>query len=366
MMMFKVIHFVFAIVLIFSSAAYAKGAGVTPLVERDGEAFVLLGKQRRPGGYAWSSFGGNSLPGEDSARTALRTFKEKTGYTSFPSLRLNDIQRAPFVDHHHPTTGVYREFFLDMRRKSITTTHDIKRNAQRARWELGPNNHIEMEDWGLFKATYLLYAAKTGKTKLPGTNDHLYSPYLTTLKAAASQARIANFIASVRASIASRRPKVIYLPSPRPILVRPVPRPILVRPVPMPILVRPAPMPILVRPAPRPILVRPAPRPILVRPAPMPILVRPAPRPIFIRERAPYWPYVVRPAPRPVFVGEGVPPMHPMYGRPMPRSVFIRESIPPMYPLYGRAGGPAPMILPRRGPHGRPLLVRAIDPRYAD
>ena len=190
-MFYRILSFVFVITFSFSSALYAAGAGVLPIFD---DGTVLVGKEPRSQGYAWSDFGGKQDPNESLPQTAFREFKEETGHYSFPKISLNQIIKASYVDHHHQV-GSYRLYFVRIHGKK-PSLHEINKNAKKAKKKLGHKAHVEKVEWKYVNAQQLLNAAHQNG-KFPGTNENIFGPAKAILKKPATQAIFQNLTGSL-------------------------------------------------------------------------------------------------------------------------------------------------------------------------
>jgi len=190
-MFYRILSFVFISTFTLSSALFAAGAGILPMFS---DGTVLLGKEMRSHGYAWSDFGGKQDQNETLPETALREFKEETGHYSFPTVTLKQIVNSPYVDHHHQV-GSYRVYFVQIQgpKPSLQTIH---KNAKKAQKKLSHKAHIEKVQWEYVDAQQLLNAAHQNG-KFPGTNENLFGPAKAILKKPATQAILQNLTGSL-------------------------------------------------------------------------------------------------------------------------------------------------------------------------
>lgn len=89
-----------------------RGAGIIPISARTGKILLSLRGEQQDEPLTWASWGGISLIGEDSYRTALREFHEETLYSGHTTLFPCCEQKDPITNFSYSTfVGVLPEEF---------------------------------------------------------------------------------------------------------------------------------------------------------------------------------------------------------------------------------------------------------------
>ncbi|MBX9785705.1 MAG: NUDIX domain-containing protein [Alphaproteobacteria bacterium] len=215
-MVVRYLSFVFVLVFTFSSNLYAGGlgAGVLPMFD---DGTVLVGRETRFSNklkrnvQVWSDFGGavDSKDKGDIARTALREANEETANTL--RLSYNQVVNSPYTDHHHPSGGSYRMYYVKVSGQKPSLA-DFHNNARKLRWK-----SVEKSDWKYIPAQQLLNAVNVFSytTICPGTNEEIFAPTRAGLRQRTAQSTLYNLINSVKSKPVS--------PAPKPVAKKPAP-----------------------------------------------------------------------------------------------------------------------------------------------
>ena len=198
-MIVRYLHLIFVLVLTLSSNLYAggRGAGVLPMFD---DGTVLVGRETRFSNklrknvQVWSDFGGAVDPKDkgDLAVTALREASEETAKTL--KLTYSQVVNSPYTDHHHPSGGSYRMYYVRIPGKKPSLA-DFHNNARKLKWK-----SVEKSEWKYIPAQQLLNAVNAFPytTICPGTNEEIFAPTRAGLRQHTAQSVFLNLINSVR------------------------------------------------------------------------------------------------------------------------------------------------------------------------
>ena len=197
-MIVRYLHLICVLILTLSSDLYAggRGAGVLPMFD---DGTVLVGRETRFSNklrkniQVWSDFGGavDLKDKGDIARTAQREANEETANTL--RLTYGQVVNSPYTDHHHPSGGSYRMYYVRIPGKKPSLA-DFHNNARKLKWK-----SVEKSEWKHIPAQQLLNAVNAFSYSIicPGTNEEIFAPTRAGLRQYMAQSTLYNLINSV-------------------------------------------------------------------------------------------------------------------------------------------------------------------------